>query len=166
MEATNIQVICNQSFDFAQAFAVGDDSEVFRHNHNKMIEKQWNNVRDFLALHYRFNDRLKTPFWKMCQHESPLGELAEYVRFYQAAGPSALGFHTLPKVDLFSLEGSLVMLLGMKVPWGKANRYASLSEEETKILKFYKQGNLLSAMRGQTTEQLFSKVRSSNWLWE
>jgi len=166
LEATNIQAICSQSSSFANAFVMGDDNDAFRHNHNQMIEKEWNNIRDFLALHYRFNDRLKTQFWEMCQNETPLGDLAEYVRFYQAAGPSALGFHTLPKVDLFSLEGSLVMLLGMKVPWETASRHASLSPEEIKILKFFKQGNLLSTMQGQSTEQLFSKMRSSEWQWE
>lgn len=163
LEATNIQVICNQSYNFANAFNVSTDSEIFRQNHNDMVEKEWKNIRDFLALHYRFNDRLKTPFWQFSVNETPLGDIEDYVNFYQEAGPSSLGFQQLPKVDLFSQEGYLVMLLGMRVPWKGANEYASLSAEQANVLKFFKQGNALQAMQGVSTEKLFSRMKEFKW---
>ncbi len=165
LEATNIQVICNQSNSFANAFNISVDSEIFRQNHNDMVDKEWKNIRDFLALHYRFNDRLKTPFWKFAVNETPLSGIEDYVRFYQEAGPTPLGFQRLPKVDLFSQEGYLVMLLGMCVPWKGSLKRGSLSVEQANILKFFKQGNALQAMQGVSTENLITKIRDASWQW-
>jgi len=106
---------------------------------------------------------LKTPFWEMATSDTPLGDLQEYVDFYRAVGPSPLGFHKLPKIDVFSQEGYMVMLLGMQVPWENSKKYASLSSEKGKILKFFKQGNLLKAMQGISTEELLTIIRSDNW---
>ncbi|MDX5404991.1 MAG: tryptophan 7-halogenase, partial [Bacteroidota bacterium] len=33
----------------------------------------WDDVRDFLAVHYRFNRKIDTPFWKHCREATDLG---------------------------------------------------------------------------------------------
>jgi tryptophan halogenase len=35
-----------------------------RNVYNEMLEGTWNEIRDFLALHYKLNTLLDTPFWK------------------------------------------------------------------------------------------------------
>ncbi len=158
LEATNIQVICNQSYHFASAFNIDCDNDTLRANHNDRVRREWENIRDFLALHYRFNDRLQTPFWNFALNETPLSGIEDYIRFYQDVGPSALGFQMLPKVDLFSQEGYLVMLLGMRVPWKGSENYVSLSSEQANVLKFYKQGNILKAMQAVAMKGLLSSM--------
>ena len=51
--------------------------------YNLRFENWWDDTRDFLALHYKFNTLLDTPFWKTCREESDLGLLGEFVDFYR-----------------------------------------------------------------------------------
>ncbi len=115
LEATNLQVICDQSLHLAKILSEpGPVEDVAVERYNRAVTQQWENVRDFLALHYRFNTRLDTPFWNMAVHETPLGGLEGYVRHYQEYGPSLLSGE---KLDMFGHDGYLALLLGMRVPW-------------------------------------------------
>jgi tryptophan halogenase len=115
LEATNIQVICNQALRFAQTLAAGEDiTPAMIDGFNQYVTSQWEDIRDFLALHYRFNTRLETPFWRMAVRDTPLGKLEDYVKQYQATGPALLGGS-----HMFGHDGCLALLLGMRVPWQK-----------------------------------------------
>ena len=115
LEATNIQLICVHALRFAEALNVAEDVDTrVVENFNHFVNTQWENIRDFLALHYRFNTRLKTPFWKMAVRDTPLGGLDKYVKSYQANGPCL--FDVQPS-NLFGHDGYLAILLGMRVPW-------------------------------------------------
>jgi tryptophan halogenase len=115
LEATNIQVICVHALRFAQAFsAVEKINSKAIENFNQFVASQWENIRDFLALHYRFNTRLETPFWKMAVRDTPLGGLEEYVKLYQANGPCLFAGE---ESNMFGHDGYLAILLGMCVSW-------------------------------------------------
>ncbi len=114
LEATNIQVICLHALGVAKALEADDRPDGGRiEDFNRVVTLQWQRIRDFLALHYRFNTRLKTPFWEMAVRETPLGELEDYVQKYQELGPNLLS----DRFDMFGRDGCLAMLLGMRVPW-------------------------------------------------
>lgn len=113
LEATNIQVICNHALQLARALtAEGGVSDEAIEGFNRSITAQWESVRDFLALHYRFNTRSSTPFWEHAVRETPLGRLEEYVERYRANGPVLID-----PPDMFGHDGCLALLLGMRVPW-------------------------------------------------
>jgi tryptophan halogenase len=83
---------------------------------NSMNVRLWSQIRDFLAIHYRFNDRLDTGFWRRCREEIPLHGLEGLVEFYRENGPSSINAGHLLPGDPFGLEGYLAMLAGLKVP--------------------------------------------------
>jgi tryptophan halogenase len=115
LEATNIQVICEHALRLAEtlnAGAGGDD--VPAEAYNDAVTAQWGTIRDFLALHYRFNTRLDTPFWRMAVRETRLGDLQPYVDRYRAIGPCLL---PPGQLGMFGHDGCLALLLGMRVPW-------------------------------------------------
>ena len=33
---------------------------------NRYNARAWDDIRDFLAVHYKFNTRIDTPFWRAC----------------------------------------------------------------------------------------------------
>lgn len=82
------------------------------------MAEAWEAIRDFLALHYRFNTRLDTPFWRRCREETDIGALGPFLDFYRENGPSGFGQRLLPRgSELFHMEGYLALLIGMRVPY-------------------------------------------------
>jgi tryptophan 7-halogenase len=112
LEATNIQVICLQAQRLARSLGAGRGGNA-REHYNQFVEAQWDDIRDFLALHYRFNVRVDSPFWRMAVNDTPLGGLEEYVERYRAVGPTLM----TERSSMFGRDGALALLLGMRVPW-------------------------------------------------
>ena len=119
LEATAIQVICQQSNTLASALEEGHFgmSEPMRLLYNRYNCAQWDDIRDFLSIHYRFNTRLETPFWQAARHDTDLAGAADLAAFWQEHGPSALpNCILLSPTSTFGLEGYYALLAGMKVP--------------------------------------------------
>jgi tryptophan halogenase len=119
LEATAIQVICTQSATLASALEEGqfEMSAPMRLLYNRYNCGQWDDIRDFLSLHYRFNTRLETPFWRAARQETDLAGAADLAAFWQEHGPSALpNGILLNPASSFGLEGYFALLAGMKVP--------------------------------------------------
>lgn len=92
---------------------------------NRKINGHWDYLKWFLALHYRFNNRLNTPFWKACRRDTDISGLADIVEIYQESGP--LSELEAPSKALlldriqdptFGLRGIDQILMGLQVPHG------------------------------------------------
>ena len=85
---------------------------------NSRASRAWDTIRSFLAIHYRFNRRLDTPFWRACLTDVDLAGAAGVVEFYQENGPSVMWRDTLlDRFDLFKIDGYWTLLVGQKVPY-------------------------------------------------
>jgi tryptophan halogenase len=118
LEATALMVICLQCRWLADGWIDSErrPNESMRDLFNAMNVRLWSQIRDFLAVHYRFNDRLDNGFWRRCREEIPLHELEALATFYRENGPSAINTGHLLPGDPFGIEGYLAMLVGLKVP--------------------------------------------------
>ncbi len=122
LEATALQVICLESSTLADSLkdSLQEPNESLIGLYNTYNTRQWDEIRDFLAVHYAFNQRLDTPFWKACREETALEGAAPMVRYYHENGPSLMGDSVLfDPNNSFGLEGYLAMLIGQAVPHGK-----------------------------------------------
>ncbi|KJE21088.1 Tryptophan halogenase [Frankia torreyi] len=114
LEATNLQLICQQAMRLAETVATSGPSGAEAIDaYNEAVTEQWIDIQDFLAMHYRFNTRLNTPFWKMARNDTPLGNLEPYIEEYKRSGPVLMG----QRNSMFGVDGHLAILLGMRVPW-------------------------------------------------
>ena len=116
LEATNIQVICNTADRLATLLANNanpkiEDVDLF----NAKTRNQWDSVKDFLALHYKYNIRLDTDFWRSVRANTHVGRLQKAVDYYIQNGPSEGIEEHIPESDLFGSEGLLTMLIGLGV---------------------------------------------------
>ncbi|HAZ66491.1 MAG TPA: hypothetical protein DCY41_07030 [Opitutae bacterium] len=57
---------------------------------NQYCAEAWDEIRDFLSIHYRFNGRLHTPFWKAARSETAFHNASHIVEHYQKNGPSSI----------------------------------------------------------------------------
>ena len=132
--------------------------------YNLRFRNWWDDTRDFLALHYRFNTRVQTPFWRACCEETDLGLLDGFVRFYRENGPTRMGLHALPDGRaIYGLEGHLAILVGCKVP------YARERNPEPAELARWRQSNAefrRHAERALDVKQTLALLRKPEWSWE
>jgi len=131
--------------------------------YNRTVAQTWDTIRDFLAIHYRFNTRLDTPFWQRCRAETDVGHLAEFLEFFAENGPSGMGRRLLPPgMELFGLQGYLALLIGMRVPFRSGG---SASPAERRIWADFAAHNAAGAKRALTVAQCLASVRHPAWRW-
>jgi len=130
---------------------------------NKRAALNWDAIRDFLAIHYRFNTRLQTPFWKACVADVELCGAAPIVEYYQENGPCSLWKGTLLDLaDFFGLEGYWTLLMGQKVPY---NMTFQPSSQERDFFRMYQQYNRQKALAAMTCEEAYAAIRRPEWTW-
>lgn len=130
LEATALQTIGAMAANLADVLhgSRGDPTPSLIRLYNQHATGLWDDVRDFLAIHFRYNTRLSTPYWRHCQTETALHRAAEFVEFYQENGPILVGAgHALSHDNAFGLEGYYALLTGQAVPY--RNVYHPSSEE-------------------------------------
>ena len=81
------------------------------------IAGHWDYLRWFLALHYKYNRRLDTPFWKHCRAEVDVSGLAPALEHFQRHGAWSRkdGTRFQSGDPAFGYEGMMILLLGQKV---------------------------------------------------
>jgi tryptophan halogenase len=128
---------------------------------NKRSRQSWDDIRRFLALHYKFNTRLDTPFWRAAVSDTDLAGAEEFVDYFRENGPSTIWKDLLVYGrDVFGFEGYLAMLVGMNVP---ARRRFVPDEREERLWKSIQQVNAGQAAEGLTVGDALKVVRSPHW---
>ncbi len=163
LEATGLMVICHTCVELVYALSDGVQSvrpaqvALF----NRSIERQWESIRRFLAMHYRFNTRLDTPFWRACREDVDLAGAEEFVDYYRAVGPTLHGGRLLDAEDLFGNNGYLVMLVGQKVPFEQPKLPARHRRAWRKLVGELEQ----RGARAMTQEEALRSIRAPEWGW-
>ena len=130
LESTSLAMICDTARILAGCLYECERSPrpSYINHFNSGISRSWDGIRDFLGIHYKFNTRYDTPFWKAVRTDSVLGPVQDLVDFYRESGPS-LFFRSnlLHSNDMFGLEGYYALLVGQKVDYGA--RYTPGTDE-------------------------------------
>lgn len=94
------------------------DQSAYAEAASQAVGAHWDYLRWFLAVHYKFNRRLDTPFWRAARAEVDVGGLAPYLERFQAEGPflGDRGREFAVGDPAFGFSGLMMMLLGQRVP--------------------------------------------------
>jgi tryptophan 7-halogenase len=163
LEATALGVIAVQSLLLTDSLidSGGRVEPTHRRLYNRHIAQFWDNIRAFLAVHYKFNTRIDSPFWRHCLEHTDLAGAQEIVEVYQENGPTSFWAPSLiDPANQFGLSGYFAMLIGQKVP--HRNAY-SPSADELKAWADFTQKNDSMARQGLTVKESLAAVRSPNW---
>jgi tryptophan halogenase len=166
LEATALMVICQQARFLCHILSDTDlqPGSSARGSYNRMVTRIWDEIRDFLAIHYRYNTRIDSPFWQHCRRETALYGAQRIVEFYQEQGPSMVAQADLlpSECSVFQLEGFYTLLLGQKVPFRKTRQP---SEAEIALWDEYRRENEARARSGLTVAESLEYVRHPGWRW-
>jgi tryptophan halogenase len=161
-------VICGQCQTLVDFLIQGELSPTptMRDLYNRVAAGTWDEIRDFLAFHYRFNTRLETPFWKHCCEEADVSGSAALLEFYDENGPTGLCRHLMRNMsgtgNQFGIEGFLVMLVGNRVPY--RGRHIA-TDAERQAWDRHRAGYRAQAQMGVGVREALEFVHHPGWHW-
>ena len=130
---------------------------------NQHHARLWDNIRGFIAMHYKFNTRLDTPFWRECREKTDLADAAGVVEYFIENGPSNFwGPTLLDPFEPFKVGGYATLLLGMNVAHGAP--YAPLPQE-MEYWNRWRARNRQIAEGAMTVKEALEAVHSPGWQW-
>ena len=165
LEATALMIVCQQSRTLVEFFrqCILTPTDGVRGLYNQIFADAWDEIRDFLALHYKLNTRLDTPFWRHCRHDTDLGNAAPLMDFYAENGPSVYAQYLLHnRLTSFGIDGFLVMFLGNRLPHRKP--YV-VSDAERQIWNRHRGEIAAIARDGMDVKEALKFIRSPTWRW-
>ncbi len=131
--------------------------------YNAYHRRNWAAIRSFIAIHYKFNTRLDTPFWRECREKTDLAGAEPVVQYYRENGPGGLWRDTfLDPLDQFGVGGYYALLLGMRVPHDRPH---APTETELKAWDARRRRHQEAARYGMTVAEALDVVRSPQWRW-
>lgn len=165
LEATALQVICVQASALADSLAdsLNDPPPTLVGLYNRYNAAQWDDIRNFLAVHYKYNTRLDTPFWRAARADVALHGAQDVVDFYRENGPSVVAREALiHPSNSFGLDGYLVMMIGQAVPHEKPY------QPPPKEAEFWRQRCrqlATEAQNGMDVKEALRAIRQPNLKW-
>lgn len=138
--------------------------ETERRFFNRMTSSTRDETRDFLAVSYRFNNRLDSDFWIHCRENTDLAGASDLVAAYRELGPSLLLSPYLPaRPSVFGMEGFISLLVGMQVPHDNIHLP---HPQETEILNADRKRYKQAALSGLGIRETLAAIRNPNWQWQ
>lgn len=110
LESTAIHLVSKTLALFVRMFPDRQCSATLRDEFNLRVRADYEEIRDFLVLHYCTTEREDTPFWRWCKNMDIPETLARKVAFYRASGSLIPGVE-----ELFQPTSWYAVLTGMQV---------------------------------------------------
>lgn len=87
LESTAIHLVSKSLALFVRMFPNKENNELLRNEFNRRLRADYEEIRDFLILHYCETEREDTPFWRWCKHEMPIpASLQQKLDFFKRGG--------------------------------------------------------------------------------
>jgi tryptophan halogenase len=110
LESTSIYLIQEGISRFISLFPDASLPEVVRAEYNQHMRKEFEQVRDFIVLHYYATERDDTPFWNHCRHLSIPESLRHKIELFREAG-RVFRYED----ELFARSSWVAVLLGQNI---------------------------------------------------
>ena len=165
LEATALQVICVEAITLADSLGESacSPTPTLAALYNGFNTRVWDDVRDFLAIHYKFNTRLDTPFWRACRADTAVHGAEPMVEFYRENGPSGLSGQLLHSSNSFGVDGYLSLLVGQAVPHAKPH---AATPKELESWRSRCRVWAMEAQRAMDVKQCLEAIRQPGMKWE
>jgi tryptophan halogenase len=165
LEATGLMVICDQSSSLAQVLndSGREPTASYVRLYNKRASAFWDGIRRFLGIHFKFNTRWQTPYWRACVADADLCGGEEIVEYFRQNGPSLDVTKSLfDSLDFFKFDGWWALLVGQQVPYER--RYVPNDGERAIWAKGRHQIKEI-ARQGFTIREALDMLLSPEWSW-
>ncbi len=115
LESTALHMVLVAVTTLVRHFPRRLDEPAGRRLVNQYLGDFWDDLRWFLALHFRFNRRLDSPFWRHCRQHVEIGDAATALALFRESAPLSYRPHLLSFDSLWGDFGRDILLLGQGV---------------------------------------------------
>ncbi len=117
LESSGLMMVCLQCHAFVEFLQHVGPTPGVQKLFNTLSAAAWDEIRDFLTLHFWVNTRLDTPYWLHCRNDANISRLKSLLEFYEENGPADFSaYHTGNTGSAYGIDGFLVMLVANRVP--------------------------------------------------
>lgn len=95
LEATALHIVVRSMHHLLRLFPDQSCEPALVDEYNRLMQQEYERVRDFVVMHYSLTDRDDTPFWKHCQQMEIPASLAERIELFKAHGSLRQGIEEL-----------------------------------------------------------------------
>lgn len=129
LESTGIHMIIKEVELLTKNFKKLKNAPALRSALSKNMNGHWDYLRDFLSIHYKYNNKFDTEFWKQCRADTNIDGIKWLIDIYHETG--FLSYANIELMDIltkevkdgiFGLLGIDTLLLGQGVIPRKLNR--------------------------------------------
>jgi tryptophan halogenase len=164
LEATAIGAICMQSRLLAEALLESGGRILKSHVnlYNNQCARNWDSIRTFLAVHYKYNTLIDTPFWRAIWNDCDLAGAEPIVDYYRETGPTSYWKNLVDPLDFAGVSGYFTMLAGQNVPHDVT--YEATPPQRLlvdKVLAMHR----AQAAAGLSVEETLRIIRDPRWQW-
>lgn len=143
LESTAIQTAVHSIMTLCRLMPASLTDESSIKGINQEIASTWDTFRWFLAIHYKFNKQLDTPFWRHCNEHTEIGDAKDILALFDARRPlsasnfgSNTAFTSLESL-VFNSYSYDTLLFGQKVVGRPLEAPAMTKAEYQKKLESY-----------------------------
>lgn len=155
LESTAIQLIIKGVRTLIELFPMKDCNPALVKEYNRLLNTDYENIRDFVVLHYCMTKRTDTPFWQWCADGMRIPEsLKDKMTLYKTQGH--LQWNPL---DLFREPSWHAVFLGMGL-------YPNYYDSKLDGLDFHKVEDILKQLKGLMYEMASGLPDHQNYLKE
>ncbi|MXR67271.1 tryptophan halogenase [Shewanella sp. JBTF-M18] len=127
LESTSLHLIQSGIIRLIKLFPNQKNLDALRAEFNRQSAEEFEQIRDFIILHYKLNQRDYDPFWRHCREMSVPDTLTAKMALF-----SASGVINCPQESLFSESAWTQVMLGQGLMPSSAHPLAgALSQEQT-----------------------------------
>lgn len=122
LESTGILMICTEIDALIDSFPASKHDTHLRNFMNESMARRWDSLRWFLGVHYKFNRKLDTEFWRTCRAEADISGIEGLLDLYRGGAPLNLRSWriresiTATAPIFYCIAGLDCILLGQQVP--------------------------------------------------
>ena len=164
LEATAIGAICMHSRLLAEALDTAHRRIVpsARRLYNDQCERNWDSIRNFLAVHYKFNTMVDSPFWRAVWADCDLAGAGPIVDYYREMGPNSYWKNLVDPLDFAQASGYFTLLAGQNVP--HAMPVDPTPADRALMARVFAE-HRATAEQGLTIEETLRITRDPRWQW-
>jgi tryptophan halogenase len=127
LESTSIHVITTTVARLLKVFPFDGIKQPVIDFYNDMARYEIERIRDFVCMHYRYNQRDDSPFWKECREMEIPDSLRERVELFREGGQAYA-----KDGELFTIDSWISVMLGQNIEPESYNPIARLGERDRK----------------------------------
>ena len=129
---------------------------------NALYRDIWDDARDFLAIHHRFNRRCDSEYWLHCRSDTDLAGAEDLVTLYHVAGPTQRMKDLLPRNSIFGYTGYATLLMGQQVNSAFQPQVNNTERQQWESLR---QQYRVAAANALPVREALDLVRNPLWQW-